>query len=113
MDSHELHLELLLGRCVYDATGDRVGRIQEVRAEQQGGEWVISEYEIGIAGAVERFSAWGIGIKLLRLFGAKHRVEGYSIPWDKIDLSEPDRPRLTCTVEELKEMLQQLEAEQS
>lgn len=111
MTARELHLELLLGRCVVDISGDRVGRIEEVRAEQQGGEWVISEYEIGVAAAIERFSAWGIGTKLLHFFGARNRVGGYRVPWDKVDLSEPDHPRLTCTVEELKEISQQLGAD--
>ncbi len=112
MVARELHLELLLGKCVVDIVGDRVGHIEEVIAKQQGDKWVISEYEIGVAAAVERFSAWGVGTKLLQLFGSrKAKLGGYRVPWDKIDLSELDRPRLTCTVEELKEISQQLGAD--
>lgn len=40
----EVHLELLLGKSVVDQAGKPVGRIEEVRAEQQVDEWVIHEY---------------------------------------------------------------------
>ncbi len=39
---------------------------------------------------------------MLRLLGARNIHEGFCIPWDKLDLTDPDRPRLTCTIEQLK-----------
>ncbi|MCY7337643.1 MAG: hypothetical protein LH613_15775 [Chamaesiphon sp.] len=111
MASHELRLESLIGRCVFDVAGDRVGRIEEVRAEQQADEWVIVEYLVGVGAIVERLSAWTIATQLLDLLGARNYHQGYRIPWDKLDLSDPDRPRLTCTIEELKQISQQLEAD--
>lgn len=105
--ARELHLELLLGKCVYDSAGDRVGRIEEVRAEPEGDEWQIVEYWIGIAAIVERFSAWQLGVGLLSVFGARKLRKGYRVPWDQLDLSNPDRPRLVCTIEELKQISQQ------
>jgi hypothetical protein len=53
---------------------------------------------------MERLAAWAIGRELLRLFGAKHKGGGYRVPWDKLDLSDPVRPRLTCKVEELAQL---------
>lgn len=111
MATRELRLELLLGKCVFDAVGDRVGRIEEMRAEQQNDEWVILEYLVGIAAIVERLSAWNLGTGLLHLLGARKIHKSYRIPWDKLDLSDPDRPRLTCTVDQLKEISKQLEAD--
>ncbi len=111
MATRELRLELLLGKCVFDAMGDRVGRIEEIRAEQQNDEWVILEYLVGIAAIVERLSAWNLGTGLLQLLGARKINKSYRIPWDKLDLSDPDRPRLTCTVDQLKEISKQLEAD--
>jgi sporulation protein YlmC with PRC-barrel domain len=55
--THEVHLELLLGKRVLDQTGKPVGRIEEVRAEQQGDEWVIQEYLVGTAALLERLSS--------------------------------------------------------
>lgn len=102
MATHEVHLELLLGRCVLDSTGKSVGRIEEVRAEQQGDEWVVQEYLIGTAALLERLSAWRIGLSILRLLGARKIHGGYSVPWDKLDLTDPEKPRLRCTLDELK-----------
>ncbi len=99
--SRELHLELLLGKLVTDSRGDRLGRIEEVRAEEQAGEWVIVEYLVGFAAIVERLSAWNIGTALLQLLGARKLHHGHCVPWHKLDLSDPEHPRLTCTIAEL------------
>jgi sporulation protein YlmC with PRC-barrel domain len=113
MAPYELRLESLIGRCVVDVAGDRVGKIEEVRAERQADEWVIVEYLVGAAALAERLSAWSVATKLLELLGARNRHQGYRIPWDKLDLSDPDRPHLTCTIDELKQMSEQLEADRS
>lgn len=97
----EVHLELLLGKSVVDQAGKPVGRIEEVRAEQQGDEWVIHEYLIGTAALLERLSAWTIGLGILHLLGARKIHGGYKIPWENLDLSDPEHPRLRCTLQEL------------
>lgn len=109
----ELHLELLIGRCVFDPLGNCVGRIEEVRAEQQGEEWVVSEYLVGVAAVLERLSAWNIGTGLLHLLGARKLNGSYRVAWNQLDLSNPMRPLLRCAVAELKEIAQPLKAEAS
>lgn len=106
MTTKELNLELLLGKCVIDANGDRVGRIEEIRAEQQDNEWIVTEYLVGINAVVERLSAWNLGTSFLRMFGARKLNHSYRIPWDKLNLSDPHHPRLLCTTEELKQITQ-------
>jgi sporulation protein YlmC with PRC-barrel domain len=101
--AREIHLELLLGKRVLDSTGKPIGRIQEVRAEQQGDEWVVQEYLIGTAALIERLSAWRIGLGLLPILGAGKINGGYSVPWNKLDLTDPNHPRLRCTLQELSE----------
>jgi sporulation protein YlmC with PRC-barrel domain len=101
MAARELKLELLLGRQVRDSAGDRVGRIEEFRAEQQGDEWVIIEYLVGAAALAERLSVRSLVAKTLGFFGMHDRHQGFSIPWEKLDLSDPEHPRLTCTIAEL------------
>jgi hypothetical protein len=55
------------------------------------------EYVIGAAGLMERL---GVGFKLL--FGKAGA--GYVARWDQLDISDPERPRLTCGVEELRRL---------
>ncbi len=102
MAAREIHLELLLGKQVLDSTGKPIGRLEEVRAEQQGDEWVIQEYLIGSAALLERLSAWTIGLRLLHLLGARKIYGSYRVRWDKLDLSDPEHPRLCCSLQELK-----------
>lgn len=97
----EVHLELLLGRNVVDQSGKPIGRIEEVRAEQQGDEWVIYEYLIGTAALLERLSAWTVGLGILHLLGARKIHGGYKIPWENLDLTDPEHPRLRCTLQQL------------
>jgi hypothetical protein len=92
----ELRLDRLLGRRVLAGNNRPVGRLEEFRAERRGTACVITEYVIGVAGLSERL---GLGIKLL--LGRKRG--GYLARWDQLDLSDSDHPRLTCSVEELRE----------
>lgn len=103
----EVHLELLLGKRVFDSTGRSVGRIEEVRAEKQGDEWVVQEYLIGTAALLERLSAWTIGLGILSILGARKIYSGYSVPWDKLDLANPEKPCLLCALDELKSLSNQ------
>ncbi|WP_013320691.1 hypothetical protein [Gloeothece verrucosa] len=112
MATREIHLELLLGKPVKDATGKSIGRIEEIRVQQQGNEWVIKEYLIGTIAILERLSAWTVGLGLLHLLGATKIYNGYRVPWEKLDLSDPNHPRLRCTIEELKEIHAQIEKAQ-
>ena len=101
MAKREIHLELLLSKRVTDQEGKPVGRIEEVRAKEQDGEWVVEEYHVGPAALLERLSASGIGGRFLRMAGVRDHP-GYRVPWDKLDLSDPDKPKLLCEVSELK-----------
>ncbi|WP_315789285.1 hypothetical protein [Fischerella sp. JS2] len=102
MATREINLELLLGKQVVDLTGKTIGRIEEVRAEKQGDEWVVQAYLIGTIGVLERLSAWNIAVGLLHLMGAHKIHGGYTIPWDKLDLTNPKKPHLLCSIDELK-----------
>jgi hypothetical protein len=49
---------------------------------------------------LERLAAWRIGRAVLRVLGAK-KNEGYRIRWDQLDLTDPERLRLLCEVDDL------------
>jgi len=90
----ELRVDRLLGRKVLAPNNQTVGRLEEFRVDTRGREQVITEYIIGAAGLLERL---GVGLRLL--FGWK--VGGYIARWDQLDIRDPERPRLTCRLDEL------------
>jgi hypothetical protein len=91
-----VRLDRLLGREVHTANHRRLGRLEEFRAERHGTEWVVTEYIIGAAGMAERL---GLGLRLL--FGIR-RARGYVARWDQMDLSNPERLRISCPVDDLR-----------
>lgn len=96
MTPREVHLELLLGRRVRDSRGRAAGRIEEVVADREDLDCVVREFHLGPHALVERLS-----LPLVRLFrGRSHGLR--PVPWDRLDLTDPAHPRLTCTLEELK-----------
>jgi hypothetical protein len=95
--SAEVHLDRLLGRQVLAGNNRPIGRLEEFHASIENGRCEIREFAIGVAGLSERL---GVGVKLL--FGRSGG--GYIARWDQLDLSDPQRPRLTCPVEELQKL---------
>ena len=93
----ELRLDRLLGRTVLTLNNQRVGRLEEFRAEKRGTGLVVTECVIGAAGLLERL---GVGVRLL--FGLER--QGFIAGWHQIDVSNPDHPRLTCPIEELRKV---------
>jgi hypothetical protein len=86
-----VHLEQLIGRRVVDREERAVGRIEEVRARIDGDSCVVEEYHLGAAALLERLSA--------RVLSRRH---ARAVPWDQLDLSDPEHPRLLCRAEDLK-----------
>jgi len=86
-------VELLIGRKVFDEDGKAIGRIEEVLAIEKGEELVVSEYHVGRYGLMERLSVYHFGVGLLRFLGARAHVrDPKRIPWQELDLSDPQRP---------------------
>ena len=101
MSARELNVELLLSRHVYALNGRRVGRIEEIRAEKRGREYYVTEYLVGVYALFTRLSGWVIGRAILDVLRVKAAHRGLRVPWNQLDLSDPDRPRLKCPVSEL------------
>jgi hypothetical protein len=91
----ELRLEHLLGRKVLTADHGSAGHIEEFRTAVLHGERVIVEYVLGRIGLMERLN---VGFR--RVFGLA--TGGHVARWDQIDLSDPERPRLLCPIDQLK-----------
>ncbi|WP_025662102.1 hypothetical protein [Rhizobium sp. IBUN] len=99
-----MSLELLVGRRVFSKQGESIGHIEEIGAEMDGEDLVITEFRVGIFAAFERLSTSAVGISFLDLFGLRRRAAMYRIAWDELDLSNPTRPRLLCQIEELRDV---------
>ncbi|MBZ9864589.1 hypothetical protein LB515_04305 [Mesorhizobium sp. CA15] len=96
-----VNLEHLAGRRVCSESGKSIGYIEEIIAEQDGDDLVVTEFHIGIFAAFERLSASTIGTALLDFFRLRRRSGLYRIPWDKLDITDPAHPRLLCSDNEL------------
>jgi hypothetical protein len=94
--TNPVRLDRVIGRKVLTGNNRQLGRLEECRAERRGDTWVITEWVIGSAGLLERL---GLGVRMI--LGLR-RGRGFVARWDQLDLSNPDRPRLTCSVDELK-----------
>jgi hypothetical protein len=93
----EVNLEQLLGREVHALNGRRAGRIEELRAEKRGTGYVVTDFVLGPGGLLERMA-----ISFQRTYlGRPHH--GQVARWDQVDLSDPEHPRLTCNLDELRE----------
>ena len=88
MTTHRIRLDDLLGRIVRDESGKTVGRLFDMRAEERAGELVIVEYYIGAHALLQR-----LGVSLATLIG-RETPEPRKVPWDRLDISDPDNPVL-------------------
>ena len=84
-----VHLEHLLGKKVRGADGTVEGRILAVRGVIDGPQCRITEFELGTGALLDR-----LGIVTARLFGLPAQREPKRVPWQKLDLSDPERPKL-------------------
>ena len=94
-----INAELLFDHVIVDSQGRKVGRIEEIVTETDGGEQVVTEYHTGGFGFFEHLSAVAVGEWVFKLF--RKRSRGYVIRWDQLDITDPKRPLLLCPRSEL------------
>lgn len=102
MKRKRIHLEQILGRKVHDPAGKCAGRIEEVLSERDGERWVVTAYLLGTGGLMQRLSLVGAAGFLIDLLGGHGNPASHTVPWDQMDLSDPQHPRLRCPAESLK-----------
>jgi hypothetical protein len=99
--AREVYADLLLNRRVRTLNGRVIGRIEEIKAEESRGAWHVSEYLIGSFVLLERLAGHPLGRSVLRFFRLRRKDGGYRVRWDQMDLSDPIKPKLTCSVDDL------------
>lgn len=101
MARQEIHVERLLGKRVLALNGRSIGRLEEIRTHSVKDQCYVTEFLVGSYAMFERLSAVGVGRAVLKLFKWDKDSQGYRVPWEQLDLSNPDQPRLRCKVTEL------------
>jgi sporulation protein YlmC with PRC-barrel domain len=97
----EVNAELLLGRRVLAPDGGSAGRIEEIVVEPQGNALAVREDHLGSYALMERLAATPFGRAMLDFFYGSELGRSYRVPWDKLDLADPEKPRLLCALADL------------
>lgn len=88
----EVRLESLLGRVVRSPGGRPVGRIEDARAEPDGEDYVVREIILGEMGLLAKIVGMAAQLPTFRALGLGRRYRTRAIPWNWLDLSDPERP---------------------
>jgi sporulation protein YlmC with PRC-barrel domain len=108
MSAREVRVTELIGRRVRDATGRSIGRIEELICEielrPEGRDYVVRELHVGAAGFLEAMAGSMLARGLLRTVGRGSGYTRYRVPWEAMDLADPERPRITVPRERLAEI---------
>ncbi len=93
--TREIRFERLIGQRVCDADGRMIGHLHEVIAKREGQSLVVVEYHLGVYALLHRLADGVIGRALLHAVpGARPKL--YRVPWQLLDLSDPERLRVRC-----------------
>ena len=98
----DVNVELLIGREVQDADGNKVGRIEEFRVTQTDKSCTLDAYLIGASALIQRLSAWTLVRPISRALRSRNIYSVYEVPWQDMDLTDPARPRLRIGKAELR-----------
>jgi sporulation protein YlmC with PRC-barrel domain len=98
----DANIELMVGSKVYDVNGEKVGRIEEFRAEEDGDTCRIEAYLIGASALIDRLSAWTLVRPIKRALKTRNVYSVFEVPWQEMDLSDPKRPRLKVAMKDLR-----------
>ena len=93
MSAGEVRVEELLGRVVRSAGGLPVGRIEDLRARPEGDDYVVYEVVLGELGLMAKIFGAAAQLPTFQALGLGRGYRTRAIPWDWLDLTDPERPR--------------------
>jgi hypothetical protein len=93
MAALEVRFEALIGRVV-TGPGGPFARIEEVRVEPEGEEYLVRSFILCPLGAWARLAAIFWELPTLRALGLGRMGRIRVVPWELIDLSDPEHPKL-------------------
>jgi len=98
----DINVELLLGTMVHDVNGEDVGRIEEFHVERDESSCRIDAYLVGASSLIDRLSAWSLVRPIAKLLKGRKLLTAYEIPWQDMDLSDPEHPKLRTARRDLR-----------
>jgi sporulation protein YlmC with PRC-barrel domain len=93
--SQDIRLEELLGKVVRNDFGRAVARIEDLWVEPEGEDYVVTHYLLGPLEPWPRLVAFAGQLPTFRALGLGRKSQLRPIPWHWLDLSDPERPRLS------------------
>lgn len=93
MAERELQVEDLLGRLVRTAAGRPVGRIEDLRVQPEGDDYVVRDVILGELGFRARLFGMAAKLPTLEALGLGRHYRLRAIPWEWLDFSDPEWPR--------------------
>ncbi|MFL5518958.1 MAG: hypothetical protein ACJ8DJ_22600 [Gemmatimonadales bacterium] len=93
MPAREVRLEALIGLPV-TGPGGAFARIEDVRVEPEGEEYLVRAFILGPLGFPAKLAAFIWKLPTLRALGLGRKGRIRVVPWDLIDLSDPEHPKL-------------------
>jgi len=101
MKQRRIRAEFLLSRTVRDIDGRRAGRIEEIEVENSSQGCFVTGFVLGTKGLLQRLSFRGIAPLFIPSMSAKRQKRAKAVPWQQMDLTNPKRPRLRCSKDDL------------
>jgi sporulation protein YlmC with PRC-barrel domain len=94
VQQNEVRFEDLMGKVVRNAHGRAIGRIEDLRIEPDGDDYLVTEFLLGPLEWLPRLLAFAGELPALCALRIGRERRLHPVPWHWIDLSDPERPRL-------------------
>jgi sporulation protein YlmC with PRC-barrel domain len=105
VSARTVSLHDLVGRVVHDADGRRIGRIEELKAEivleRGGNDYVVTRFSVGRWGPFDAIAGGRIVQQLVRRITRATNYVHYEVPWDLMDFTDLEHPRVKCAEQEI------------
>jgi sporulation protein YlmC with PRC-barrel domain len=105
MTTREIRVTDLIGRRVRDRDGRSIGRVEELVCEidlrADGRDYVVRELHVGALAFVEAVGGSALARALFRMVGRGSGYTRYRVPWEALDLTDVERPRVRISREEM------------
>ena len=98
--AQDVRLEDLLGKVVRNDFGRAVARIEDLWVEPEGEDYVVTKFLLGPLERWPRLVAFAGQLPTFRALGLGRKSQLRPIPWHWLDLSDPERPRLSSRATE-------------
>jgi sporulation protein YlmC with PRC-barrel domain len=98
--AQDIRLEDLLGKVVRNDFGRAVARIEDLGVEPDGEDYVVTRFLLGPLELWPRLLAFAGQLPTFRALGLGRKAQVRSVPWHWLDLSDPERPRLSSRATE-------------